>query len=315
MVAPAPPEVGRETGHLGGATGRPARPPRVGWLRRYAEPLVLLGPGFAFYVVLVGLPLLLVVAYSFATRGRFGGVEWNLSLDNFSRAVDPLYLDVLRSSLGIALTATVISLLIGFPTAYAITKLPPRWRLVALVLVVVPFWTNFLIRIYAWIVLLNSQGVLNDMLLGLGLVDEPIGLLYTSGAVVVGLVYAYLPLMILPLYAAIEKVDPELLEASANLGATRTRSFWSVMVPLTLPGAVTGSILVFVPSLGNFVVPELLGGGKTVMVGNLIRDQFLKAQDWPFGSVLALVVVAALLGLFVLQSVVTRWVEGGTADG
>jgi spermidine/putrescine transport system permease protein len=179
----------------------------------------------------------------------------------------------------------------------------------------VPFWTNFLIRIYAWIILLNSQGVLNDMLLAVGLIDDPVGLLYTRGAVVVGLVYVYLPLMILPLYAAIEKVDPELLEASSNLGATRARTFWSVLFPLTLPGAVTGSILVFVPSLGNFVVPELLGGGKTVMVGNLIRDQFLKAQDWPFGSVLAMVVVVALLGLFLLQALVTRWVEGGTARG
>lgn len=315
MLSPAPPDAGRETDRSSEATSHPARPPRAGWLRRYAEPLVLLGPGFGFYLVFVGLPLLLVVAYSFASRGRFGGVEWTLNLGNFARAADPLYLDVLRSSLWIALAATAISLLIGLPTAYAITKLPPRWRLVALVLVVVPFWTNFLIRIYAWIVLLNSQGVLNDLLLGIGVIDQPLGLLYTRGAVVVGLVYAYLPLMILPLYAAIEKIDHELLEASANLGATRTRSFWGVLVPLTLPGVVTGSILVFVPSLGNFIVPELLGGGKTVMVGNLIRDQFLKAQDWPFGSVLALVVVVALLGLFVVQSLVTRWVEGGTARG
>lgn len=299
----------------GEAPGRPARSPRAGRLGRLAEPLLLLGPGLLFYAVFVAAPILVVVAYMFATRGRFGGVEWTLNLDNFERALDPLYLDVLRSSLGLALLATVISLLIGYPTAYAITKLPRRWRPVALVLVVVPFWTNFLIRIYAWIVLLNSQGVLNDVLLGLGLADQPIGLLYTPGAVVVGLVYAYLPLMILPLYAAIERVDPELMEASSNLGATRTRSFWSVLVPLTLPGAVTGSILVFVPSLGNFVVPELLGGGKTVMVGNLIRDQFLKAQDWPFGAVLAMVVVVALLGLFLLQALVTRWVEGGGSRG
>lgn len=287
----------------------------TGRLGRLAEPLVLLGPGFAFYLVLVAAPLLLVVAYTFTTRGRFGGVEWVFTLDNYTRAFDSLYLDVLWSSLGIALAATVIALLIGFPTAYAITKLPPRWRTVALVLVVVPFWTNFLIRIYAWIVLLNSQGVVNDLLIGAGILDDPVGLLYTDGAVVVGLVYAYLPLMILPLYAAIERIDTELLEASANLGAGRVRTFISVTLPLTLPGAITGSILVFVPSLGNFVVPELLGGGKTVMVGNLIRDQFLKAQDWSFGSVLAMVVVVALLGLFLLQSLVTRRVEGGSTRG
>jgi len=284
-------------------------------IRRLAEPLALLGPGFAFYAVLVAAPLLLVIAYTFTRRGRFGGVEWTFTLDNYTRALDSLYLDVLRTSLWIALAATVLALLIGFPTAYAITRLPSRWRTVALVLVVVPFWTNFLIRIYAWIVLLNSQGVVNDLLIGAGIRDEPIGLLYTPGAVIVGLVYAYLPLMILPLYAAIERVDAELLEASANLGASRIRTFVSVTLPLTLPGAITGSILVFVPSLGNFIVPELLGGGKTVMVGNLIRDQFLKVQDWSFGSVLAMVVVAALLGLFFLQSLVTRRIEGGTARG
>nr|WP_297419131.1 ABC transporter permease [uncultured Nocardioides sp.] len=289
------------------------RRPRPGGRRlaRLWEPLALLGPGLVFYAVLVAAPVLLVLAYMFATRGRFGGVEWTLSLDNFRRAVDPLYLDVLWSSLGLAFLATLAALLIGYPTAYAITKLPERWRTVALVLVVVPFWTNFLIRMYAWIVLLNTQGIVNDVLVGLGLTDARFTMLYTPGAVVVGLVYAYLPLMVLPLYAAIERVDPEQLEASANLGATRFRTFWSVLLPLTLPGAITGSILVFVPSLGNFVVPELLGGGKTVMVGNLIRDQFLKVQDWPFGAVLAFVVVLALLLLFLVQAVVTRRVEGG----
>lgn len=289
------------------------RRPRHGGRRlaRLGEPLALLGPGLIFYAVMVAAPVLLVLAYMFATRGRFGGVEWTLSLDNFRRAVDPLYLDVLGSSLGLAFLATLAALLIGYPTAYAITKLPERWRTVALVLVVVPFWTNFLIRMYAWIVLLNTQGIVNDVLVGLGLTEHRFTMLYTPGAVVVGLVYAYLPLMVLPLYAAIERVDPEQLEASANLGATRFRTFWSVLLPLTLPGAITGSILVFVPSLGNFVVPELLGGGKTVMVGNLIRDQFLKVQDWPFGAVLAFVVVLALLLLFLLQAVVTRRVEGG----
>jgi spermidine/putrescine transport system permease protein len=284
-------------------------------LARLAEPVVLLGPGLAFYAVLVAAPVLLVVAYMFATRGRFGGVEWTLTLDNFERALDALYVNVLFSSLWLAFLATVIALLVGYPTAFAISKLPQRWRTVALVLVVVPFWTNFLIRMYAWIVLLNTQGIVNDILVGAGLIDQRVGLLYTPGAVVVGLVYVYLPLMILPLYAAIERVDPELIEASANLGAGRFRTFWSVQLPLTLPGAIIGSILVFVPSLGNFVVPELLGGGKTVMVGNLIRDQFLKVQDWPFGSVLAMVVVVALLALFLLQALVTRRIEGEVARG
>lgn len=306
-----------ESARAGGAPQhRPrARPVGRRRLARFVEPLVLLAPGFAFYAVLVAAPLLLVLAYMFAGRGRFGGVEWTLTFDNFARALDPLYLDVLWGSLGLALAATVIALLIGFPTAYAIAKLPVRWRTAALVLVVVPFWTNFLIRIYAWIVLLNTQGLLNDALVGVGLTDERRSMLYTPGAVVVGLVYIYLPLMILPLYAAIERLDRELLEASSDLGASRWRTLWSITLPMTLPGVLTGSILVFVPSLGNFVVPELLGGGKTVMVGNLIRDQFLKAQDWPFGSVLAFVVVLALIGLFGMQAWVTRRIEGGGARG
>lgn len=283
--------------------------------RRGLEPAVLLAPGLLFYAVLVAAPVLLVTGYMFAKRGRFGGVEWDLSLDNFSRVTDSVYLEVFRESIGLALLATLLALLVGYPTAYAITKLPPRWRTVALVLVVVPFWTNFLIRVYAWIVLLNSQGLLNDLLVGAGATDDRFTLLYTPGAVVVGLVYSYLPLMVLPLYAAIEKLDPQVVEAATDLGASRVRTFLSVQLPLTLPGVVTGSILVFVPSLGNFVVPELLGGGKTVMVGNLVRDQFLKAQDWPFGSVLAMIVVVLLVLLFLGQAWVTRRVEGGGRRG
>ena len=173
-------------------------------------------------------------------------------------------------------------------------------------LVVIPFWTNFLIRTYAWIVLLNTQGVLNDALVGLGVIDERLNLLYTRGAVVAGLVYVYLPLMILPIYASVARLDRELREASADLGGSRFTTFVKVTLPLSLPGVVTGCIFVFVPSLGNFVVPELLGGGKTVMVGNLIRDQFLKARDWPFGATLALFMVVLLVLLFALQSVVSR---------
>ncbi len=290
---------------------------RVGRRLRGArlEPIALLAPGLVYLAIFVAAPVLLVAAYMFARRGRFGGVEWAFSLDNFSRVVEPIYLEVFRDSIVTALAATLLALLIGYPTAYAIAKLPPRWRTVALILVVVPFWTNFLIRTYAWIVLLNSQGIVNDLLVSSGLVDDPVKLLYTRGAVVVGLVYAYLPLMILPLYAAIEKIDDELVEASANLGASRVRTFRSVILPLTLPGAITGSILVFVPSLGNFVIPELLGGGKTVMVGNLIRDQFLKARDWPFGAVLAMLVVVVLAVLFATQAWASRRSEGEARRG
>jgi spermidine/putrescine transport system permease protein len=284
----------------------PTRGARRGRRHGWTERLLLLGPGFAYLVVLFVIPLGLIVSLAFFQRGRFGGVIYEPTLANFERALEPVFVKVLVDSLVIAGITTALALLIGYPVAWAIASLPRRWRVVALVLVVLPFWTNFLIRTYAWIVLLNSEGPINGALTGLGIVERPLGLLYTDGAVVAGLLYAYLPLMILPLYASIERLDPELREAAANLGATPARTFLSVTLPLTLPGVLIGSIFVFVPSIGNFVVPELLGGGKTVMVGNLIRDQFLKARDWPFGSVLALAVIVGLLGLLVVQARLSR---------
>ncbi len=275
------------------------------------ERVLLLGPGFAYLLVLFIIPLGLIVSLAFFQRGRFGGVIYDATLANFQRALEPVYVSVFIDSVVIAGITTGLALLIGFPTAWVIANLPRRWRVVALILVVLPFWTNFLIRTYAWIVLLNSEGIVNGALRGVGIIDEPLGLLYTDGAVVAGLLYAYLPLMILPLYSSIERLDPELREAAANLGATPVRTFITVTLPLTLPGVLIGSIFVFVPSIGNFIIPELLGGGKTVMVGNLIRDQFLKARDWPFGAVLAIAVIVVLLGLLVLQSYLSRRTEAG----
>lgn len=287
-------------------TAAPSRRKRRTTTRSLLERLALLGPGLLYLTLLVAVPVALVTSYTLFQRGRFGGIVYEASLDNFSRALDPIYRAVLLDSVVVAGAATLIALVIGYPVAYAIALMSPRWRLVCLVLVVVPFWTNFLIRTYAWIVLLNSQGVVNDGLVGLGLIDDRVGLLYTQGAVIAGLVYAYLPLMILPIYASVARLDPELNEAAANLGAGRLRAFRDVTLPMTLPGVITGCIFVFVPSLGNFVVPELLGGGKTVLVGNLVRDQFLKARDWPFGATLALVMIVLLVALFALQSLVAR---------
>lgn len=173
-------------------------------------------------------------------------------------------------------------------------------------------WSNFLIRTYAWIVLLNTQGFLNQGLINFGVLDQPLSLLYNPGAIVLGLLYAYIPLMILPIYSALVRIDPSLKEAAINLGATSAQAFRQITLPLALPGVLVGSIFVFVPSIGNFIVPELLGGGKTIMVGNLIRDQFLKARDWPFGSVLALSMVLMLLILFILQAKINRRVGAGS---
>ncbi len=258
-------------------------------------------------------PLGMVAGYTFLQRGRFGGVVFQPTLDNWARLGNPLFLDVVMGSVKIALIATVGALLIGYPAAYVIAGLSAKWKVIALVAVVLPFWSNFLIRTYAWILILNNEGLINRLLGGWGFIDRPLPLLYTEGAIVVGLVYIYLPLMILPVYASIERLDPALREAAFDLGATPVRAFRRVILPLTVPGIMGGAVFVFVPSLGNFVVPELLGGGKEIMVGNLIRDQFFKARDLPFGSVLAWCVIGLMLALLFIQASVlkrTRQADG-----
>lgn len=264
--------------------------------------LLLLGPALGWWAVFLVVPVLLVMAYSVFQRGTYGGVEPTFTLDNFARAIDPLYLRVLLFSVRVAVLATVIALLIGYPAAYFIATLPRRWRTPVLVLVILPFWTSLLIRTYAWIVLLNGEGLINRGLEALGLIGEPLPLLYNEFAIVLGLVYGYLPLMILPIYSSIERLHPELREASSDLGATPLRTFVRVTLPLTLPGIAAGCIFVFVPSLGNFIVPDLLGGGLSIMVGNLIQGQFLKARDWPFGAVLSLVLIAFMGALLFVQA-------------
>lgn len=278
--------------------------------RALGARFVFLGPGLFYVTVFMAIPMVLVLSYAFLERGRFGGVQLEFTLANFQRVIESVYLSVIGDSILIATITTILALVIGYPTAYAIARLPRKWRNLALVLVVLPFWTNFLIRTYAWILLLNTEGPLNQGLIAVGILNEPLELLYTRGAVIAGLLYAYLPLMILPIYASVERLDNSLIEAATNLGASRIRAFFTVTLPLTLPGTMIGAIFVFVPSLGNFIVPELLGGGKTVMIGNLIRDQFLKARDWPFGAVLALIMVALLIILFAGQAAISRRING-----
>lgn len=268
--------------------------------------LIFLGPGLIMLTLLAVVPMLLMLSTMFFQRGRFGGVVYEFTTANFSRLFQPLYLNVIQDSLVVAGLVTVLALLIGYPTAYAIAQLPPKWKTIALLAIMLPFWTNFLIRMYAWTILLSGPGLVNEALTGIGLIDKPLELLYNRGTVVVGLLYGYLSLMILPIYSAVERLDPRLREASANLGASPVRTFFSVTLPLTLPSALIGAVLVFVPSFGNFVVPEILGGGKAIMVGNLIRDQFLKARDWPFGATIALVMVVVTVILLLAQAAVSR---------
>jgi len=277
--------------------------------------LLLLGPALGWWAVFLVVPIALVLVYSFFDRGTYGGVVWDFNLDNFARALDPLYVKVLLFSLRIAVTATVIALLIGYPAAYLIATLPPRWRTPVLVLTILPFWTSLLIRTYAWMVLLANNGLINKGLQSTGLITEPLDLLYNEFAIVLGLVYGYLPLMILPIYASIERLNPELREASADLGGNPFRTFLRVTLPLTIPGIAAGCIFVFVPSLGNFIVPDLLGGGKTSMVGNLIQQQFLKARDWPFGATLSLFLIGLMGVVLFIQAWLLARERRETVDG
>lgn len=268
-----------------------------------------------FLLVFMAIPVVLLACYSFFRRGRFGGIEAEFTLDNWLKLFQPLYLGIILQSVVIAAAVTVLALLIAYPMAIAITKLSPRWQTAALVAVVLPFWTNFLIRTYAWILLLNNAGWINQGLQAIGLADRPLELLYTPGAVAVGLLYMYLPLMVLPLYASLQGMDPSLREAAINLGSSPFKTFRTVTLPLSLPGALTGCIFVFVPAMSNFVIPELIGGGKTVMIGNLVRDQFLEARDWPFGAVLAIVLAIFLVAVILIQSAVTRRIAEGKRRG
>lgn len=254
--------------------------------------LVLFLPGAFWLLVFFILPLLIVLVYSFLTRGTYGGIEPILTLKNYIRLADSRYVLVFRRSLSMALITTVASLILGYPLAYFIARAPARWRGALLLLVVVPFWTNFLVRTYAWIVLLRTEGVINVLLQSLGLISEPLQILYTPFAVTIGLLYGYMPFMVLPLYASIEKFDFSLVEAAQDLGANAFWAFVRVMLPLTMPGVIAGCILVFIPAIGAFITPDILGGAKVMMIGNLTQQQFLTARNWPFGSAVSIVLMA-----------------------
>jgi spermidine/putrescine transport system permease protein len=275
-------------------------------VRKWVPRGALLGPGVTYWALLFVAPIGLLLAYSFLQRGPFGGVVYTFTFTNYARALDPLFIRVLLISVRIAGTATIVALLVGYPAALFISRVSPRWRVPLLFLVILPFWTSFLIRTYAWIVLLAPVGLINRLLIATGVIDSPLSLLYNEFAIVVGLVYSYIPLMILPLFASLERLGSAPQEAAADLYASPFRVFRTVTVPLTMPGIVAGCIFVFVPSLGNFIVPELLGGGRKVMIGNVIQQQFLQARDWPFGAVLAIVLIVIMLILLGLQAQILR---------
>lgn len=262
---------------------------------RGGQVVALLLPALFWLVVFFVVPLVIVFVYSFLTRGTYGQVVWRFNLGNYLRVFDPLYLRIFLRSISLALLTTMGCLLFGYPLGYFIARRGPRGRNILLLLLVIPFWTNFLVRTYAWRVILSNDGPINSALLGLGVIAQPLQLLFTDTAVLIGMVYSFLPEMVLPIYVAVERLDSSLIEAAHDLYASDTQAFRRIILPLTMPGILAGSILVFIPALGAFVTPDLLGGAKTVMLGNLIQQQFLTARDWPFGSALSFVLMAAML--------------------
>ena len=266
-----------------------------------------MAPGLLWLLGLMVVPCLLIFVLIFFERGTYGGIDWNApTLENIRRAFDPLYLSIFWDSGRIAFLATALALLIGYPAAYAISKAQERHQTSLLFLAMLPFWTNYLIRTYAWIVLLNPAGLINAQLMNLGLISEPLPLLYNEFAVVLGLVYNYTPFVILAVFSALQRMDPSLPEASRDLGAGPWQTFFRITLPLTAAGVAAGAVFVFVLSIGNFITPDLLGGGKLQMVGNLIYDQFLTARDWPFGATLSGLLIAVMMILLFTQALAAK---------
>jgi spermidine/putrescine transport system permease protein len=270
----------------------------------------LLSPGVLWILLFFNLPLLIVLFISFVERGRAGSIKippvftlnnyvqlFNACSSEFSGPqCDPfLYLGIFGHSVRIAVVVTIVCILLGYPLSYFISQRHPRWRDALMLLVIIPFWTNFLVRTYALKQVLATEGLLNSLLMNIGLISQPLDLLFNQFAVVVGLVYGYLPFAVLPIYASIEKFDHSLMEAAADLGAGPVRSFWRVMLPMTMPGVIAAFVLVFVPVVGAFITPDIMGGGKVEMIGTLINRQFGVARNWPFGSAISLILMLVVL--------------------
>ena len=247
-------------------------------------------PTWVWMAGLFAAPFAIILAYSFLTRGDYGGVEQPWTAENYQRLFDRLYLIILLRSFAMASVATVLCLILAFPVALFISQAPRRKNLY-LQLVMLPFWTSFLVRTYAWLFLVRDTGLINTVLEKIGIIHSPLPLLYNSGAVLLGLVYGYLPFMVLPIYATLERLDPSLPEAAADLGARPWTTLFRVIVPLSRSGIIAGAVLVFIPCLGTYLTSDLLGGGRTVLVGNLVQSQFTTARDWPFGSAVSMLLM------------------------
>jgi spermidine/putrescine transport system permease protein len=276
------------------------------------RPILLMTPALLWLTALMVIPCALILVLAFFRRGIYGGIEYTWTLENIALVFDPLYFSIFLKSAGIAGLSAGIACVLGYAAAYAIAAMPRRLQPMLLFFAVLPFWSNYLVRTYAWIVLLNREGLLVNIARWLGYQGELPSMLYTEQAVVIGLVYNYLPFVILACYAPLSRMNPEITEASRDLGASGWTTFRRITLPMTVPGIATGFVFVFVLSIGNFVTPALLGGGQFQMIGNLVYAQFLTANDWPFGAALSMVLIMVMLGLLMGQAVVAERASGGT---
>lgn len=276
-------------------------------LKRNTLPaLTMAGPVTFWMMVFVLLPLVYVVVISFMKRDAFGGIEYDFTFANYLEILQPVYLKVIWKSMKLAFLTTAICILIGYPLAYYIARKPSKMAAKLLMLVMIPFWTNTLVRLYSINLIGQPNGFLSNFLMNAGIIAKPLDILYSDGIVVIGLLISMLPFAILPLYASIEKLDKAYLEASSDLGAKPAVTFCRITIPLTFPGIVASIILVFIPSLGMYYVPEALGGGKVMLIGSLIRNQFLVTKNWPFGASLSILLVLITLMMLWLYTRIAR---------
>ncbi|QOF74910.1 ABC transporter permease (plasmid) [Aminobacter sp. SR38] len=281
--------------------------------RRRVQLALLLAPVTLFLAVFFLGPLAIMIVTSFLAPGLYGGVEWTYYPHNYGRILgfadpafevfDPVYLSIFLRSLKIAAFTVIATMVVCYPAAFCIARLSERWRNFCLFLITLPFFTSLIVRLFIWVLILRQTGIVNEALLATGLIARPLELIYTDGAIVLGMVYIFIPFMFMPIYASVEKLDWTLVRASLDLGAGPVRTFVRIILPLTAPGIAGGAIIVFIPALGNFVVPAVLGGAKVMMLGNLIEQQFLSARNWPFGSALAMMVMSVMLVLLFIHVV------------
>jgi spermidine/putrescine transport system permease protein len=281
---------------------------------------LLLAPVTLFLGVFFLLPLCIIAVFSFLSPGLYGGVEWSFYHWNYGRIFgwadgvmeiyEPIYLQILLRSLSFAAMTVILTLILCYPVAFWVSRLPERWRLVFLFLITLPFFSSLIVRLYAWLLILKPSGLLNTVLLSIGVISEPLEILYTPSAVVLGMVYVMVPFMFLPLFAAVDNLDRAQIEASLDLGANRIQTFLKVVLPQTLPGIMGGAVIVFIPSVGNFIVPDVLGGAKGLMIGNLVEQQFLSSRNWPFGSALSMIIMTVVLAVLLVSVTRARKVGG-----